>query len=97
MKEEGVQHGMIVARWDREHEEHVNLISLLKADVERLAVERYSGGVNANFCVYPHKNLAVRKLMEAMRTAYAKSGRTRSKDVSNYHMKLTVTEGTRIL
>ena len=30
-----------------------------------------------------HKNLAVRKIMEAMRTAYAKSG-TRSQHVSNY-------------
>ena len=43
-----------------------------------------SSCINANFCVYiTHKNLAVCKIMEAMRTAYAKS-RTRSQHVSSY-------------
>ena len=34
-----------------------------------------SGRVNANFCVHStHKNLAVRKIVEAMRTSYAQNG-----------------------
>ena len=40
--------------------------------------EMVRGRVNANFCV-----IAVRKIMDAMRTAYAKSG-IQSRRVSNY-------------
>ena len=43
-----------------------------------------------------HKNLAVCKNMDAMGTAYTRSG-TRSQRVSNYTLRQTITEGTRVL
>ena len=43
----------------------------------------YSGRVTQISAYITHKNLAVRKIMEAMRTAYAKS-RIQSQHVSNY-------------
>ena len=45
--------------------------------------------------IFTHKNLAVRRIVEAMRTAYAKSG-TRSHCASK-RMRQTITEGTRAL
>ena len=49
----------------------------------RIDMIQVRGRIDANFCVSTHTNLTVRKIIEAMRTAYAKSG-LQSQHLSNY-------------
>ena len=58
--------------------------------------EWFSGRVTQISAYIAHKDLAVRKIMHAMRTAYAKS-RTRPRHVSNYTTRQKITEGTGVL
>ena len=59
----------------------------------------FRGVINTNFCVYSstHTNLALRKIMEEMRTVYTRSGMHAVSTRLKLHMRQTMMEGRRAL